>query len=271
MKRQMLREMIRSGRRVYGTLLTVDSPRWIEAAAAAGLDYLFIDLEHIALDRKQLAWMCRCAELQGLPPVVRIPGHDPDQASMALDAGARGILVPYVEEPRTVEVMAAAVKGRPLKGVRAAMLQAGRETVNETTRSYLDEFNRGNLLLINVESRRGVEQLDSLLACDELDGVIVGPHDLSCSYDLPEDYRNPRFVELVGSIIAAARARGKGAGIHQTWGNPHDGAVWAEAGANIIMYKADLIFFAARLADELGELREALGDGGQTSRRNVNL
>ncbi|MBT3481466.1 MAG: aldolase, partial [Opitutales bacterium] len=87
-----LRNQIVAGEKVFGTLIVSPSPRWPEAVRGCGLDFVFIDTEHIAIDRADLSWMCQTYAALGLPPIVRIPSPDPYTATMALDAGAAGIV-----------------------------------------------------------------------------------------------------------------------------------------------------------------------------------
>ena len=67
-----LRQRLRTGEKVFGVLIVSPSPRWPDAVRACGLDFVFIDTEHVALDRAQLAWMCQTYAALGLPPLVRI-------------------------------------------------------------------------------------------------------------------------------------------------------------------------------------------------------
>ncbi len=92
-----LRKRLHSGETSFGTLIVSPSPRWPEAVKTCGLDFVFIDTEHIALDRAQLSWMCQTYAALGLPPLVRIPSPDPFAATMVLDGGAAGVIAPYVE------------------------------------------------------------------------------------------------------------------------------------------------------------------------------
>ena len=268
-----LRRKIHAGERVYGSLIVADSPRWLGVMKDTGLDYVFIDLEHISIDRKTVSWMCQGYRQQGIPPVVRIPSPDPYEATKALDAGACGILAPYVETVEEVEGLIAAVKTRPLKGTKVKNFISGKSEPISPLKEYLGGHNRDHVLLINIESRTGVENLDRLLSYDEVDGIVVGPHDLSCSHDMPEAYEDPRFVELVSSVIRKARSMGKGAGIHVTWQGNLQEIKWAEEGANIILHKADIIVFSQHMRKELDEMKEVLGDSAvdETDTSNINI
>ena len=253
-----LKQSVNSGRRVYGTLIVSPSPRWPDTVAGLGLDFVFIDTEHIALDRAQLSWMCQTYRARGLPPLVRIPSPDPVQACMALDGGAAGIVVPYVETVPQVQALRGAVKYRPLKGARLdAVLQGG--PVEPELAAYLEERNRDALFVINIESVPAIANLEALLAVPGLDAVLIGPHDLSCSLGIPEQYDHPRFEEAVTEIIRRARARGVAAGIH-AWMGVERFVAWAGAGLNLIVYSADIIAMREKLSADLRELRTRLGD-----------
>src|SRR5262245_53625133 len=116
---------IKEERTVFGTLTVSDSPRWPQVVAQSGLDFVFIDTEHIAMDRRQLSWMCQTYAALNLAPIVRISAPDPYLATMALDGGAAGVIAPYVESVEQVQAMRGAVKYRPLKGEKLRRLLAG--------------------------------------------------------------------------------------------------------------------------------------------------
>lgn len=257
-----LRAALRAGRRVYGTLIVSDSPRWPAQVAQIGLDFVFIDTEHIALDRAALSWMCQTYAALGLPPIVRIPAPDPYAATMALDAGAAGIVAPYVETADQVRALHGAVKLRPLKGARLDRILRGAEQPEPELAAYQRAHSGENILVINVESRPALDNLDALLAVDGVDAVLIGPHDLSSSLGVPECYDAPVFDAAVREILRRARARGVGAGIHCWMGVPREIAWAREAGMNFFIHSADIIAMKEKLSSEIGELRAALGDAG---------
>ena len=82
---------LHAGRRVYGTMVVSSSPFWPPLLKRTGIDFVFIDTEHVALDRETVSWMCRAYAALGLTPIVRIPTLCPVEAGKMLDAGARGV------------------------------------------------------------------------------------------------------------------------------------------------------------------------------------
>ena len=214
--------------------------------------------------------MCRTYAAMGLPPLVRIPTQDPNDATVVLDDGAAGVIVPYVETPEVVRAMRGAAKLRPLKGERARRALDG-EALEPELQSYIDERNAGNLLLVNIESIPAMEALDQILAEDGLDSVLIGPHDLSTSLGVPEQYDHPKFLEACEFILSKARAAGIGAGIHH-WLPPEKQIQFVNMGANLLIHKADATFFQTGLQSELGEIRALLGQDQNTgAAEDVNI
>ena len=254
-----LRAALRGGQRVIGPLIVSDSPRWPAQVAQIGLDFVFIDTEHIAIDRKELSWMCQVYAGLGLPPIVRIPAPDPYAATMALDAGAAGVVAPYVETVDQVQALRGAVKYRPIKGARLDAVLSGRETFEPTLTEYQRTRAAENILVINIESRPAMENLDALLTVEGIDAVLIGPHDLSSSLGVPERYDAPEFDAAVRAIIKRARAHGVGAGIHSWLGVPREIA-WAKAGLNFLIHSADIIAMKETLSADVRQLRAAFGD-----------
>lgn len=254
-----LRTALREGRRVYGSLIASPSPRWPGTVTKLGLDFVFIDTEHIALDRTQLSWMCQAYRAMGLPPIVRIPAPDSYQACMALDGGAAGVIAPYVETVDQAQSLRGAVKFRPLKGERLTAALQDTSTLEPELRAYVEKNNRDSLFVINVESAPAIARLPELLKVPDLDAVLIGPHDLSCNLGIPEAYDDPRFEAAVLTIIKQSRAAGVAAGIHW-WGALERFGPWMDAGLNLIIYSADLSGMQAKITADVALLRQRAGD-----------
>jgi len=266
-----LRQRLLAGETLFGTLIVSTSPHWPDAVRDCGLDFVFIDTEHIPLDRAQLSWMCRTYSALGLPPLVRIPSPDPYAATMALDGGAAGIIAPYVETPRQVEILRGAVKLRPIKGRKLDDMLAGAKA-GPQLESYLLEGANNRLLLVNIESVPAIQALDEILTVPGLDGVLIGPHDLSCSLGVPEQYDHPEFLAACETIFRKARSAGLGAGIH-FWGGVDEQANFLRLGANLLIHSADITLFKKQLRAELDAVKKAAGiaraSGGVQPESNI--
>ena len=260
---------LKKGKRLYGTAVLSPSPLWPLAIKRTGADFVFIDTEHTPFDRTILAQMCQTYKGLGLPPLVRVGSPNPHEARRILDGGASGILVPYIESPEQVRELVGATKLRPLKGELLKEALQKQNSLSPELKDYLRDFNKENFLMINVESVPSIERLDAILAEPGLDGVIIGPHDLSISLGLPEQYHNPQFEDVVRMIISKVRKKGLGVGIHFSQ-EAQLQIKWAKAGANIIMHSSDIALFQQRLKEDITAIRLALKEQVSTSGEQNN-
>lgn len=258
-----LRHKLYAGEPVRGTCIVSPSPRWPQAVRGCGLDFVFLDTEHIALDRAQLSWMCHTYAGLGLPPIVRIPAPDPYAATMVLDGGAAGVIAPYVESPEQVRALRGAVKLRPLKGKKLDAILHGAAAEPELA-EYLDHAARQRLLLVNIESVPAIAALDAILAEPGLDAVLIGPHDLSCSLGIPEQYGHPKFREAARTIFQKARAAGVGAGIH-FWDDLELARAFIADGANLYIHSSDVQLFSRHLQSDLAAIGGRKGAAGESA------
>lgn len=255
---------LREGANVYGTCVTAASPSWPLAVAGCGVDFVFIDTEHIPLDRGDLSKLCQTYTALGITPIVRIPKPDPFLACQVIDGGAIGVVAPYLEDIDQFRDLTGAIKYRPLKGEKLENVLSGKEQLSEEMEAYLRKYNTGNLFIANIESVPALDRLDELLSSPGLDGVFIGPHDLSVSMGLPEQYDHPEFEEAVKTIIHKTRAKGLHIGIHFSL-EPERQVRWVKEGANIVVHSFDIALFKQRLASDLKSIKTALGEAGEVS------
>jgi 2-keto-3-deoxy-L-rhamnonate aldolase RhmA len=251
-------QALHTGKRIYSSAIVAMSPLWPSLAKKAGIDFVFVDTEHIPLDRQTLSWICQTYQALGVPPVVRLPCNDPFEACKVLDAGAGGVIGPYVESAEQVRGLAGAVKLRPLKGRRLHEALRDPKTLEPELSSYLEQRNGDKILIVNIESTPAIENLPEICSVPGLDAVLIGPHDLSCSLGIPEQYDHPRFDEAVKKIFRIAREHNVGAGIH-FWLGVEKEIAWSQAGGNLIMHSSDLSLFSQALKGDIERLRAELG------------
>ncbi|HEY5510777.1 MAG TPA: aldolase/citrate lyase family protein [Prolixibacteraceae bacterium] len=257
MQRSLLKK-IKAGRIVYGTCIASTAPTWPAVALRAGLDFVFLDTEHIPLERMEIARMCQTFTAMGIAPIVRIPSPDPFRACQMMDAGAEGVVAPYLENACQVKELVGALKFRPLKGemLNKALDNPGK--MEPALAQYLDKWNEGNVCIANIESVIALERLDELLAIEGLDAVFIGPHDLSISLGLPEQYDHPIFEDAVKKIIHVSKKNGLAVGIHFSE-SPERQVRWIREGVNLVIHSSDLAMFSQRLQNDMNIIRTAAG------------
>lgn len=267
MNSTMLKQRLNAGGRIYGTAIVSPSKMWPSAIKNSGLDFVFIDTEHVPLGRETVAEMCSIYSALGLPPIVRIPSPDPYSACTILDGGARGILAPYVETVEQVKNLVGATKYRPIKGEKLQRILENPNDIDDKLKQYIKDRCKENLLFVNIESQPAVDNLTELLSVTGIDGVIIGPHDLSCSMGIPEEYNNPIFEETVTKIIKECTSRNLGIGIHLSE-EPEQQIKWAKIGVNIILHSSDISLFGKILSEEIAKIKGELENSAIISKNN---
>ncbi len=240
---------------------------WPAVACRAGLDFVFLDTEHIPLGRVELTQLCQAFKAMQITPIVRIPKPDPFLACQAIDGGAAGVVAPYLETTDQILELVGATKYRPLKGELLTKYLYGHEPMPAELAEYVAGYNAGQLCIANIESVPALERLDDLLSIPGLDGVFIGPHDLSISLGLPEQYDHPVFEEAVRYIIQTARKYGLAVGIHFSLA-PERQIKWIQEGVNLVIHSSDIAMFSQRLQQDMRIIREAQGEVVNTDRQS---
>ncbi|WP_338868843.1 aldolase/citrate lyase family protein [Spirosoma sp. SC4-14] len=258
-----LLQKLKNGQNVYGTCITSTAPMWPKAIKQTGVDFVFLDTEHIPLDRAELAQLCQQFRAYDITPIVRIPSPDPYRACQVIDGGALGVVAPYLESIEQVRELVGATKFRPLKGERLQAYLTGTETMSAEMKAYIDSYNPGIICIANIESVPALNRLNELLSVPGLDAVFIGPHDLSVSLGLPEQYDHPDFEAAVRTIIHKTRAQGLAIGIHFSL-EPERQIQWMREGVNMVVHSFDVALFSQRLRHDLRIIKEAAGDDQST-------
>jgi len=186
---------------LHGAWLTFLQGHGVEALAGLRLDWIGVDLQHGSLDVRDLPDIMRAADLAGTPVLVRVPSHDPAVISRSIDVGAAGVIVPLVTTGTEAAALVQAVRlppvGRRSSGTSRTALRA----------EYGSTPPAPPLCLLMIESADGLAAVDEIAAVAGVDGLFVGPYDLTLSMGLPST-TDPAAVAARAAVVAAARSRG---------------------------------------------------------------
>jgi 2-keto-3-deoxy-L-rhamnonate aldolase RhmA len=255
-----VREKLLKGERVYGThIVSFGNPITTRLAAELEFDFIFICTEHMPVDRTELSLMCQYWSTKGISPIVRIPYPSAYLATMAIDGGAQGIVAPYVETVDEVRDLVGAVRYRPIKGELLQHYMNGARAIPSKMREFFHRFNKDTFLIIGIESVPAINRLEELISIDGVDGVFLGPHDITCSMEIPEEYENPEFVRTIVDVIKRCRKSGKGVGMHMDLALPR-ATPFLDAGMNFMLHLADIIKMRQIMSSDLKSLRTSFGD-----------
>jgi 2-keto-3-deoxy-L-rhamnonate aldolase RhmA len=249
----------REGNLLFGTLVTATSAKWVQIIESLKLDCVFVDLEHFPIGWQELSWLCQTYQALNIPTIIRIPSPDPFEACRVLDVGATGVVAAYIETVEQVQQLRGAVKLRPIKGEYLRRILSENLQIDKNLAEYIKQYNANRMLLINIESIPAVNNLDEILSVPDLDGILIGPHDLSCSLQIPEQYDHPLFEKTVINIIEKTKKNKLGIGIHNLPKIEQE-IKYLKAGINLVFRLSDLSHFKISLYNDLQKIRASMGE-----------
>ena len=153
--------------------------------------------------------------------------------------------------------MVAAAKWRPLKGEAVERVVAEGEHVSAATRAYLEERNRNSIAIIGIESVAAVNNLEAILEVPGIDGIFVGPNDMSISLGFPDDYDRPEYKDTVKRVIDMSEAKGVGTLVHHQ--TPELSTYWIDQGARFVLHGTDRRALTEGFRADFGKLRASAG------------
>ena len=182
-------------------------PAIIKVVAQTGYDMLMIETEHVLHDEYILTDFIISARDNGLCPLITVPTTDRLLVSRLLDAGALGINLCHSETPEQVEELVRWMKYPPV-GERALAFGPNADYRGADAARYCREANEATLLMLKIESRRGVENAELMMANEWVDAVVFGPGDLAASMGFHGQWQHPEVLAAMESVIEIALSRG---------------------------------------------------------------
>ena len=238
-----IRKKMKSGKASIGTWLQLGSTDGAEILARCGYDWVAVDMEHGGFSRLQLSDLFRAIEVGGSLPMARVAESRMDLIKGALDAGARGIILPMIEsETQLTEAMEHIYY--PPKGRRGVGFCRANDFGREFD-AYLGGPARTILVVAQIEHVRAVANLDAILGTKGLDAIMVGPYDLSGSMGLPGDFKNPEFEKVMNEIAATAKKFKVPMGAHVVQPDPVALKLRIDQGYMFLAYGIDSVFLYA--------------------------
>ncbi|WP_422777648.1 4-hydroxy-2-oxoheptanedioate aldolase [Pseudomonas mediterranea] len=206
------KQRLKSGEAQIGLWLGLADPYCAELAANAGFDWLLIDGEHAPNDVRSLLGQLQAVAPYPGQPVIRPVIGDTALIKQVLDLGAQTLLVPMVESAGQARELVRAMHYPPsgIRGVGSALARASRWN---SIPGYLDKADEQMCLLVQIESLEGLANLDAIAAVEGVDGVFIGPADLSASMGFRGNPGHPDVQAAIEDAIARIRQAGKAAGI----------------------------------------------------------
>lgn len=219
----------------------------------AGLDFVFLDMEHTGFDVMTLKSCLRFFEAADLPCLVRPAGKDYYDMARVLDIGAEGLVLPMVSSAAEARAIVNQCKYAPAgeRGVALAMMHD--RFRQGPVLEKLNAANRATVIFPLIETAGGAAEADEIAAVEGVDGLWLGHFDLSCSLGVPGEFEHPKFLDAVARTCAAGKAAGIPVG--RIVGSAAEGVAAHAAGFDLIGVSGDAWMLQAAMTAAAAELR----------------
>jgi len=236
-----LRKRILAGEYVYGTMIRqARDPGAPSIYAAAGFDFVFIDMEHGNYSMETVADLICGAKSAGIAPMIRVPHLETHFISRVLDAGAEGIMVPMTSRREQAETIVRYSKYTPI-GQRGFGAQTGQTDYKPSKAlEFMKEANDHTVIIAQIETREAIENIDAIISVEGIDVGLIGPNDLSISLGIPDQMGSDVLEKAIDKVVETANKRGKATGIHI--GNIEAIKTWRAKGMTVLAYSTDISF-----------------------------
>ena len=209
-KRLSLKEKLRNREQLFASWVSYAHPSITETFAMAGFDFMAIDMEHSTITTEQAQRIISASQGLGVPCFPRPVSHSNDWIKPLLESGADGMIIQMVNKKEELHDLIKYIYYPPI-GNRSYGVNRAHDygfSLNE----YFDEWNESAIFIIQVESIEAVNNIDELLSFDEVDGVMIGPMDLSGSLGIPGQTDHPDVIKASEKVINACEKYGKSCG-----------------------------------------------------------
>jgi 4-hydroxy-2-oxoheptanedioate aldolase len=226
---------------LFGLTLNTFDPTFVDIASRFGIDVIWIEMEHSCMTMREAENLCRIVDGNGLLSLIRLPSCERDVALKAAETGVDMLMVPMISSPTELERFVAHARYAP-DGQRGfyrysrAMNYGLGDTVPELRR----QANENLMLWGQIETLSALDRLDQLCQVEGIDGLFMGPGDLSSAYGVPGQVTHQRVLDAVRKGVSASRGHGKCAG---TVSRPGDAAIWIEQSIDILFVGGNVEFY----------------------------
>lgn len=235
------KQRLKAGERLIGCWMTLADIYSAEILGTAGFDWIVVDGEHSPNDIRSMRDQLIALEASDSHPVVRVPIGETRLIKQVLDIGAQTVLVPMVETAEQAKELVRACRYPP-EGTRGVGASAARASRFSSIPDYIATADDQICLLVQVENRAGIANIDEILAVDGVDGVFIGPADLSTDMGHSGNSSAPEVEEVILATLARIKAAGKAPGILST--KDETTALYRDGGAQFLAVGIDLLMLA---------------------------
>ena len=237
-RKMQLKSKLKNNMLTVGSWITLAHPAIAEIMSRRGFDWVTIDLEHSMINIQEAEELIRVIDLCGNTPLVRLSSNDPVQIKRVMDAGSVGIILPMVRSLEDINKAFSAIHYPPTgtRGVGLARAQGYGARFQE----YKNWLGENAVLIAQIEKIDAVNNIDSILSSEKVDGYLIGPYDLSASMGVPGDLDHPDVLTAIKKIKHAGLTANKPGGLHVVEADPKKLDSLVKDGFLFLAYSVDI-------------------------------
>ena len=234
-----IRASLRSGTSVVGSWMQLTDSNVAEIMGRSGYQWVAIDMEHGPVSLSQLPDLFRALELGGTLPLARVASPLPINCRQALDQGAAGVVIPMISSAAQLQAIINECHWPP-RGRRGVGFQRA-NVFGKFFDAYVQEAQE-SLIIAQIEHIDAVNNLESIIAVEGLDAIMVGPYDLSASLGITGEFENKKYLETLSKILSMCAKYKMPCGIHVVQPDPKMLEQRISEGYTFIAYGVDTVF-----------------------------
>jgi len=213
MYQNKVKKRIAEKKPVVGCIVNGPYPALVEILGLVGFHFIFIDTEHSSLSLSQCEELIRASELRDIVPIIRVPENNPKDILHLMDLGAMGLIVPEISSREEAEAVVRAAKYAPMGNRGLATTRSADFGFGKPKPGLLEQANRETIIIVLIESSKGVENAADILCVEGIDGCFIGTSDLSMSMGHLGDVDHEEVKFATKQVLQSAQKLGKFAGI----------------------------------------------------------
>jgi len=254
--KSLLKKKLRNKELTIGSWLTIPHQAIVEILGSAGFEWLTIDIEHSPISIETVMNLIGHIQGNGMQALVRVSKNEEVVIKRVLDAGADGIIIPMINSKEDAIKAVNYVKYPP-QGKRGVGLNRAQK-YGTAFKTYKDWVQNEVVIIAQIEHIEAVNNLDEILAVRDIDGIIVGPYDLSASMGYPGEYERGDVKEALNKINEITKKSNKPLGFHVIDSNHSTTIEKIKKGYSFLAFSLDFFFLGDKARNEMKLLKSKL-------------
>lgn len=251
-----LKDKLKKNQLTIGSWIMMQDSVAIDVMSLAGFEWLVVDMEHTSIDLNQVENLIRTIQANNIKALVRVNKNEEVIIKRVLDIGADGIIVPMVCSKNDA-LQALSYAKYPPEGKRGVGLYRASE-YGTKFKDYKKWVNDELVIIVQIEHINAVNNIDEILSVNGIDGILIGPYDLSGSLGFPGDYNRLNVKEAIKKIINKCKEYKIPSGFHVVDTDPEELILKIEQGCKFLAYGIDYMFLRDSTKGGMSQIKKIL-------------